>query len=125
MPVVLDVPESFRESLSIKDQIVLRDEEGFPLAVLDVEDIWAPDKKAEANLVFNTDDELHPGVDYLLNKTNQYYIGGKIAGLELPRHYDSRKYRLTPEETRHQFAKLGWSKIVAFQTRNPMHRAHV
>ncbi len=133
MPIVLDVPENFKESIvinkvineTINEQIVLRDEEGFPLAVLEVEEIWEADKKEEARLVFNNEDQLHPGVDYLFNKTNQYYIGGKITGMELPRHYDSLKYRLTPEEARHQFTKLGWNKIVAFQTRNPMHRAHV
>jgi sulfate adenylyltransferase len=94
------------------------------LAVLHVEDIWQPDRAAEAKAVFGTNSKLHPGADYAQNKANSWYIGGKLEGLQLPSHYDFRSIRLTPAELRNEFARLGWRKVVAFQTRNPMHRAH-
>src|SRR4030095_5295397 len=95
------------------------------LAVLHVEDVWQPDRKAEAEAVFNTTSPLHPGVNYLLNKENPLYVGGRIEGLQPPSHYDFKNLRLTPAELRVEFARLGWRRVVAFQTRNPMHRAHV
>jgi sulfate adenylyltransferase len=94
------------------------------LAVLHVEDVWQPDGAAEAVAVFGTDNPEHPGVAHLLNKSNPIYVGGKLEGLHRPTHYDYRELRHTPAELREEFAKLGWRKIVAFQTRNPMHRAH-
>jgi sulfate adenylyltransferase len=68
---------------------------------------------------------VHPGVDYLLNRSNPWYVGGKLEGLQLPTHYDFKTLRLTPAELRAEFSRLGWRHVVAFQTRNPMHRAHV
>jgi sulfate adenylyltransferase len=102
----------------------LRDPEGVMLAVLHVEDVWQPDTQAEAKAVFNTTSDAHPGVDYLINKANPWYIGGNIEGLQAPSHYDFKNLRLTPAELRNEFARLGWRRVVAFQTRNPMHRAH-
>src|SRR5579871_4105883 len=94
------------------------------LAVLHVEDIWQPDRKAEADAVFGSTSAAHPGADYAINKGNPWYIGGRIEGIEAPHHYDFRNLRLTPAELRAEFARLGWRRVVAFQTRNPMHRAH-
>jgi sulfate adenylyltransferase len=111
--------------LSRGDKLVLRDKEGFPLAILHIEDIWEPDLKAEAQSVFGTVDETHPAANYLLNFTNSVYIGGALEGMTAPKHYDYQGLRQTPSELREQFVKHGWENIVAFQTRNPMHRAHV
>ncbi len=94
------------------------------LAVLQVEDVWQPDLAAEATAVFGTDNREHPGVAHLQNQAHPVYVGGKLEGLQRPIHYDYRELRHTPAELRGEFAKLGWRKIVAFQTRNPMHRAH-
>ena len=124
MPINLDVPESFAETLSSGDEIALRDQEGVLIATLSVEDIWTPDKTAEARGVFGTEDMTHPGVHYLMHQAHPIYIGGTLRGVESPIHYDFRHLRDTPSELRQRFAKLGWRKIVAFQTRNPMHRAH-
>lgn len=124
IPITLDVTDDFADAINIGDNIALRDEEGVPLAILTVESKWLPDKKQEALLVFGTDDVLHPGVDYLLNKTNKWYLGGEIHGLQLPTYYDYLQHRYTPNQLRQYFTKNGWSNIVAFQTRNPMHRAH-
>jgi sulfate adenylyltransferase len=126
MPITLDVSEEFARSLKPgSSKVALRDPEGVMLAVLHVEDVWQPDRKSEADLVFKSTSAAHPGVDYLLNKSNPWYVGGKLEGLQSPSQYDFRALRLTPAELRVEFARLGWRRVVAFQTRNPMHRAHV
>ena len=126
MPITLDVTEAFAKSLKPgSSKIALRDPEGVMLAVLSVEDVWQPDRKAEAQAVFNSTSAAHPGADYAMNKSNPWYVGGSLEGLQMPSHYDFRALRLTPAELRAEFARLGWRRLVAFQTRNPMHRAHV
>lgn len=126
MPITLDVKEEFAKSLKPgSSTIALRDPEGVMLAVLHVEEVWQPDRQAEAKSVFGTTSTVHPGVDYLLNKGNAWYVGGRIEGLQSSSHYDFKNLRLTPAELRAEFARLGWRRVVAFQTRNPMHRAHV
>jgi sulfate adenylyltransferase len=125
MPITLDVTEDFAEGVSAGDSIALRDPEGVMLAALHVEDVWRPDKDAEAEAVFGTTNPEHPGVAYLINRAGPVYLGGRIEGLQLPIHYDYTRLRLTPAEVRDEFARRGWTKVVAFQTRNPMHRAHV
>jgi sulfate adenylyltransferase len=126
MPITLDVKEEFAKSLQPgTSKVALRDAEGVMLAVLHVEEVWQPDRTAEAKSVFGTTSAVHPGVDYLLNKGNSWYVGGRLEGLQMPSHYDFRTLRLTPAELRAEFARLGWRRVVAFQTRNPMHRAHV
>ena len=125
MPITLDVSEDFAKSLKPGNtKIALRDPEGVMLAVLHVEEVWRPDRTAEAKSVFNSTSKAHPGADYVMNKANPWYVGGQVEGLQLPSHYDFRALRLTPFELRAEFARLGWRRIVAFQTRNPMHRAH-
>ncbi|MDN5865542.1 MAG: bifunctional sulfate adenylyltransferase/adenylylsulfate kinase [Gammaproteobacteria bacterium] len=125
MPITLDVSREFAQALSTGDSVTLRDPEGVSLAILDVEDIWEPDKSAEAKGVFGRDDRAHPTVRYLHEQAGSVYIGGKITGLARPSHYDFKHLRLTPNELRERFEKHGWKKIVVFQTRNPMHRAHM
>jgi len=125
MPITLDVTEEFAKKLTPgSSKVALRDAEGVMLGVLHVEEVWQADRKAEAKSVFNTTSTAHPGVDYLLNRANPWYVGGKIEGVQMPSHYDFRSLRLTPAELRAEFARLGWRRVVAFQTRNPMHRAH-
>ena len=125
MPITLDVTQEFADKLGDAKRIALRDPEGVNLAILDVEDKWTADREKEAREVFGTADKLHAGVNYVLNRANPVYVGGRVHGLESPRHYDFRHLRLTPRDLRDHFEKLGWQRIVAFQTRNPMHRAHL
>ncbi|HXW89821.1 MAG TPA: bifunctional sulfate adenylyltransferase/adenylylsulfate kinase [Terriglobales bacterium] len=126
MPITLDVAEDFARSLQPgSSRVALRDAEGVMLALLHVEDVWKPDRQAEAESVFGTTSPAHPGVSYLLHQAHPWYVGGRLEGTQMPSHYDFRPLRFTPAELRADFARLGWRRVVAFQTRNPMHRAHV
>jgi len=124
MPITLDVDEKTMQAAKEAGQLTLRDMEGVVLAVLQVDDLWKADKAAEAQAIYGTTDLKHPAVNYLMNRAGEYYLGGDLLGLQLPTYYDYKQHRHTPQEIRDKFKKLGWSKIVAFQTRNPMHRAH-
>ncbi len=124
IPVTLDVTDDFAASIETGDEVALRDAEGVLLATMKVQDRWTPDKSAEARGTFGSTDEAHPGVNHLLHHTNPVYIGGPLRGVENPVHYDFKHLRDSPQELRDRFEKLGWRKVVAFQTRNPMHRAH-
>jgi sulfate adenylyltransferase len=124
LPITLDVSESFGEDLSAGETIALRDPEGVLLATLEISDVWTPDLASEAERVYGTTDDNHPSVAFLNNTSNPVYVGGAIRGVEPPKYYDFNLLRDTPSELRGRFRKLGWRKIVAFQTRNPLHRAH-
>ena len=124
IPIMLDVSEELAKTLTAGSKLALRDAEGVMVAALDVQDVWKPDREAEAEAVFGTTNREHPGVAYLLEQTAPYYVGGVLTGVEPVSHYDYKLIRHTPAELRHEFSKLGWTKVVAFQTRNPMHRAH-
>jgi sulfate adenylyltransferase len=123
IPVTLDVSAEFAVNLDIGESIALRDPEGVLIATMNVTDIWNPDKRSEAERVFGTSDDSHPGVDYLFHRAGEVYLGGKLQGVEPPTFYDFKLLRDTPSELRGRFRKLGWRKVVAFQTHRPMHRA--
>jgi sulfate adenylyltransferase len=114
VPVCLDIHDTQAATLEAGQSVVLRDPEGFLLGVMTLEDIWPVDKENEAM--------AHPGVDYLHSKCGSHYIGGPIQALNLPIHPDFPGIRLTPAEVRDRFRKLGWHRIVGFQTRQPIHR---
>jgi sulfate adenylyltransferase len=124
MPVVLDVPEATARQLKPGTSLGLRDPEGVLLAALQVDEVWEPNRLAEAEAVYGTTSREHPGVAYLLEQTHSFYVGGRLEGVQLPVHYDFRTLRLSPPELRAEFVRLGWRRVVAFQTRNPLHRAH-
>ncbi|MBC9245433.1 bifunctional sulfate adenylyltransferase/adenylylsulfate kinase [Paracoccus sp. 11-3] len=124
MPITLDVSEKFAEGLEPGTDIALRDQEGVILAVMSVTDKWVPNKSLEAEKVFGADDLAHPAVNYLHNVAGPVYLGGPVKGLQEPTHYDFRSRRNTPNELRAMFKKLNWQRVVVFQTRNPLHRAH-
>jgi len=124
IPITLDVTEDFAKDLKSGDKLALRDLEGVILATLEVGDVWTPDLDTEAKGVYGTTDTNHPAVNFLKNIGNPVYVGGRLKGVELPTHYDFKHLRDGPRELRERFRKLGWRKVVAFQTRNPMHRAH-
>jgi sulfate adenylyltransferase len=125
IPVTLDVPEDLASKLARGDTLALRDPEGVALAALRVGGAWRPDLEAEAEAVFGTLDPGHPGVNHLLSQTHPWYLAGELQGLQLPVHYDYRDLRRTPSQLRSEFERMGWRRVVAFQTRNPLHRAHL
>ncbi|MPZ88428.1 MAG: bifunctional sulfate adenylyltransferase/adenylylsulfate kinase [Nitriliruptorales bacterium] len=124
IPITLDVPEPVARGLDPGAPLALRDPEGAMLAVLHVTDVWEPDREAEAKAVFDTTDPVHPGVAHLQDRTHPWYVGGRIEGIQPPVHHDFRDLRRTPEAMRAEFTDRGWDRVVAFQTRNPLHRAH-
>ena len=124
MPITLDVTQDFADSVELGQKIALRDQEGVILATIKVTDSWLPNKAREAENVFGANDLAHPAVNYLHNQAGSINLGGPVTGLQQPVHYDFRGRRDTPNELRNYFRKMGWQRVVAFQTRNPLHRAH-
>ena len=111
----LDVP--------VGTDIALTDEDDNILGVLHLTERFSYDKDAEAQGSLGTTDDKHPGVQYLKSIGDEYFAG-PIWLLEMPKHLYANERRLTPRETRVLFKMRGWETIVAFQTRNPIHRAH-
>ena len=124
IPITLDVSSEFAEGVEVGGMVALRDLEGVMLAVLHVEDKFDNDRTREALAVYGTENEEHPGVRYLMEKTGDVLLGGRLEGLQAPNWYDYRSLRHSPARLREEFERLGWRNAVAFQTRNPMHRAH-
>lgn len=121
LPIVLPVKPG--DGVEVGKTVALRDIYGNLLAFLHVEEIYEADKQAEAQHVFGTVDKKHPSVAYL-DRIPNHYASGRLEVVRTPPHYDFVELRRTPRELREYFESLGWSKIVAFQTRNPLHRAH-
>jgi sulfate adenylyltransferase len=124
IPIVLDVDDAFAAKVALGQDVALRDREGVPLAVLKIEDIYFIDPLQEAHQVLGTTDRLHPGVVELLDRRHRVHLGGRVRGIQAPQHHDFTELRDSPRSLRDRFARLGWERVVAFQTRNPMHRAH-
>jgi sulfate adenylyltransferase len=124
IPVTLSLDDQELERVRGADRLALISHAGGPpLAVLEVSEVFARDRAKEANGVFGTEDAEHPGVG-ALHQAGANCVAGEVRVLRLPQHHDFVKYRLTPAETRAEFAKRGWQRVVGFQTRNPIHRAH-
>lgn len=123
MPIVLDLSKDEASKFNVGERVVLRDEDNYPLAILTIEDKYTPNKQVEAEKVFGGDLE-HPAIVYLLHEQGDVNLGGKLQAISLPIHYDYTGFRKTPKQLRDEFQTRNWDKIVAFQTRNPMHRAH-
>ena len=122
IPICLDITETKAANLEAGQSAALRDPEGFLLAIIHIEDIWAVDRQKEALAIYGTDDHTHPGVYNLLHKTGDFYIGGPIEVLSPPLHFDFKQQRYNPAEIRQFAAKLGWQRLAAFPTANPIHR---
>jgi len=110
-----------------RGQAALYHSDGTLMAVMDTSDVYPHDKETEVKAVFGTDDSAHPGVKAVLDE-GTWLVGGAIHVITTPPTSDVAErfddYRLTPTQTRAEFQKRGWKSIVAFQTRNPIHRAH-
>ncbi|KAJ2442124.1 Sulfate adenylyltransferase [Coemansia sp. RSA 2424] len=127
IPIYLDIASSVLSQLNVTvgSQLTLRDpRDDQPLAILSVSSLYQADIAQEATLVYGADDEAHPAVHYLRHSTRDTYVGGSVQAVNAPQHYDYVAIRRSPAEVRALFKKLNWTRVVAFQTRNPMHRAH-
>lgn len=124
IPITLDVCDAFAAQVREGDTIELVDSNKTLLARMIITSKWQPDKWVEAKAVFGGVDQAHPGVDYLLNQTGNWYLGGSVTLVQLPRYYDFTELRHTPATLKEYFVAQGYQRIIAFQTRNPMHRAH-
>ncbi len=122
IPICMDVDELKARSLEAGQSIALRDPEGYLLAIMHIEDLWPVEREKEAQQVYGTLDQSHPGIDYLYKVAGEYYIGGQLEVLSPPLHSDFKQLRMTPAEIRSNFKKFGWKRMVAFMTRNPIHR---
>jgi sulfate adenylyltransferase len=123
LPLTLDIDEATADGLTTGEPVALRDAEGVMLAALTVEEIFEPDREAEAAVLFGTADPSHNGVSRFLHRAPSFAVAGRLEGHQLPVHYDFRELRLNPLELRRLFARLGWRKVLAYQTHQTMHRA--
>jgi sulfate adenylyltransferase/3'-phosphoadenosine 5'-phosphosulfate synthase len=123
VPVTLATSEERAKTLSLGSQVALRTGDGRIVAVLELHDKFTPDKGLEAQRVYGTTETKHPGVAALMN-AGPVYLGGDVHVLERPTTTAFPAHHRDPAQTRAVFAERGWSRIVGFQTRNPIHRAH-
>ncbi|MFW6069929.1 MAG: bifunctional sulfate adenylyltransferase/adenylylsulfate kinase [bacterium] len=121
MPITLSVDED--EDVRLDQEIALRDEKNDVLAIMTVEEIYEWDLEEEAQKVFGKHDLRHPLIAEM-HRWGKYNVSGKLEVIQTPKHYDFIDLRLTPRQTRQRLESFGHSNVVAFQTRNPLHRVH-
>src|SRR3990167_5678367 len=123
IPVNLSVKNGKGEDYKEGSDIAMYDSDQNLLGILHLEEKYEVDKEHEAEAVLLTNDKAHPGVQYL-DSIGTVYLGGMITLLHRPKHTKFLNHRLDPKETRVLFKAKGWERVAAFQTRNPIHRAH-
>lgn len=122
IPIALPVSKATADSLTIGDDVALTDEDGHIVALMELSDKYSYDKQIEAENVYRTSEDAHPGVARVYAQDDMY-LGGDIWVFDLPEpEFPDEFY--TPAQSRAYFKEQGWSEVVAFQTRNPIHRAH-
>ncbi|MEE4271307.1 MAG: bifunctional sulfate adenylyltransferase/adenylylsulfate kinase [Thermoanaerobaculales bacterium] len=124
LPMTLGADESTVADLDVGVEIALRDAEGVMLAALTVSEVFEPDREAEAEAVFGDAESRRSARARFLRRAPRFAVAGRIEGLQLPVHYDFRELRLTPLELRRKFGRLGWRRVLAYQTHQTMHRSH-
>ena len=122
-PIPITLPINSTDNVKLDSQIALRSPKNDLLAIMTVEEIYECDQKADAKKVFGTDDTKHPMVAEM-ETWGKYNISGKVQTIQTPSHSDFNPLRLTPGETRLRLEEFGYENVVAFQTRNPLHRVH-
>lgn len=123
LPITLAAPAEAANRLVVGSEVALESPDGRVVAVLELSDRWVPDKDIEAREVYKTTDASHPGVAYL-RASGDVYLGGEVWLMDRPLTLEFAKYPRDPAVTRATFETRGWQRVVGFQTRNPVHRAH-
>jgi sulfate adenylyltransferase len=123
IPITLPASRETADGLSIGQEVALQDEEGRTVGILELAEKFTYDREHEAERVFRTTDEAHPGVARIY-AGGEVYLGGEVWVVDGPLNPPFAEYRRTPSETRATFEERGWRRVVGFQTRNPIHRAH-
>ncbi len=123
IPITLPIEEDEQAQLTIGQDVALRDPKNDLLAIMTIEEIYAWDLAEAAEKAFGSQDLRHPLVAEM-DRWGKYNISGPIQVLQLPKHYDFKSQRLTPAETRTKLEAFGHENVIAFQTRNPLHRVH-
>jgi sulfate adenylyltransferase len=126
IPLSLPVTEGLAGKISRGDKVALENSQGEVVATLEVSDVFPWDKQKYIRSVYQTERTDHPGADMVMNgdRDRTHLLGGRIEVLPQPKHPSFGRYVLTPREVRRLLAEKGWKRVVAFQTRNPLHRAH-
>jgi sulfate adenylyltransferase len=124
IPIVFARDAAEAGKLSAGKSAALRGSDGTVHAILRVKEVYPHDRERHAELVFGTGDEAHPGVARVKKVMGDTCIGGDIELVNPRKHEEFLENRLSPRETRDYFQQKGWKTVVAFQTRNPIHRAH-
>lgn len=122
IPIVLDVSDI--KNYKIGSELILCDQYGKPLSLFTISSIYKPSKKTEAKFVYGTTDQTHFGVNQLMEYTGNFYLGGRVEGINNIDHYDFTEIRLTPEQIHKLRVADKSDKLIGFQTRNPLHKAH-
>jgi len=124
IPLAFPMSKQENESFEIGETVAVKDEHGKNIGIIEINDLYLFDKHRYNKSIYGTDRKDHPGVRITMNDEREFLMGGRIWALSQHRHPVYGKYMLTPEETRLLFQERKWQRIVAFQTRNPLHRAH-
>ena len=126
IPLALPVSSDLAERLEARQTVALEREDGALVATLEISDVYPWDKQAYLKSVYLTERTDHPGADMVLegDAGKTHLLGGEIRVLPQPKHPAFGRYMHTPAEVRRLLSETGWRRVVAFQTRNPLHRAH-
>lgn len=124
MPIVYRIPLEKESFYKDNPKVVLTDQTNLPIALLHVEEIYRPDLERECKLAYGTTDTNHPFVKEVLSNKHVLHIGGKVEAIHKSLHFDFQELRMTPDKVKKEIKKRGWTRVVGFQTRNPMHRSH-
>ncbi|MGY4686855.1 sulfate adenylyltransferase [Petrotoga sp. DB-2] len=124
IPIILSVKKEIADELKVGEDVLIKNQEDSKeYAILHLQEKYERRKEEEALKVYKTQDKAHPGVKFLFEQ-GEIALGGEITLLNRIEHENFQEFRLDPKDTRKIFSEKGWKTIVAFQTRNPIHRAH-
>lgn len=125
MPITLPLSTEKAKKYQKIGHVTLIDEQSYPVAILDIDQVFAPDLEKEVLSLYGCLDDNHPKVKEILSRKNQLYLSGKLRKIAMPHHFDHTSIRLSPSEMKDFFKTNGWKKVIGFQTRNPLHKSHV